>query len=216
MDITYLIYDFLAGPCLFITVPLCIAGIIRKIIIIVSGRNRGLGFPVMRNAGRNADWITHGDSSLTAIAAAGRDPLLAAAGILFHIAIFMALFSSHAHWILIDQSWGILLPGIDPVFTRTFTVTAIFSGFVLILRRTFVLHVLAVSSWKDYAAMLCVLLPFITGLLAGNLVGPYETVMVIHCVSAHILLIAIGWTRLGHLAFYASGRIVDFRLMKRG
>lgn len=191
MYITSGIYDFLAGPGLYITVPLCIAGLARKIIIIISGRNNGLRFLVPQ------------------ITAADRDSVLTAAGVIFHASIFMAPLTAMAHAILFDQAWGVLPPRVDPVITSVFTAAAIVTGLFLVLRRTFIRHVFAVTSWRDYAAMCCVLAPFITGMLAGQQVGPYEIIMVIHCASAHVLMLAIGWTRLGHMIFFASGRFVS-------
>lgn len=197
-------YDFLAGPCLYITVPLCIAGLVRKLIVIISGRSLGLKFPVMQF-----------EKVFPVYAPAGRDRALAAGGTIFHAAIFLAPLTARAHGILLDLAWAVLPPRIDPAVTRVFTLAAILSGLYLVARRTFVRHVFAVSSWKDYASMICVLIPFVTGLLAGELVGAYETVMVIHCASAHILLLAIGWTRLGHMVFFISGRLASSDIFNR-
>ncbi len=209
MYITSGIYDFLAGPALYITVPLCIIGTARKIIIIISGRNNGLKFLVPHVKGCAPSGAVSGNLIVPQITAAGRDRVLTATGVIFHVSIFMVPFTAMAHAILFDQAWGVLPPRVDPVFTSVFTAAAIVTGLFLLLRRTFIRHVFAVTSWRDYAAMGCVLIPFITGMLARELVGPYETVMVIHCASAHLLLLAIGWTRLGHMVFFTSGRLVS-------
>ena len=205
MQTTSLIYDFLAGPCLYITVPLSIAGLARKTIIIISGRNNGLRFPVPHVKVSAYTGAASGDLIVPQITAAGRDRVLASAGVIFHASIFMAPLTSMAHAILLDQAWGVLPPLVNPVITRVFTAAAIAAGLFLLLRRTFIRHVFAVTSWSDYAVMCCVLAPFITGLLAGELAGPYEIIMVIHCAAAHALMLAIGWTRLGHMIFFASG-----------
>ena len=196
MYMTTRIYDFLAGPCLYITLPLFIAGLMRKTLIILSGRKNRLRFPVVRP-----------QVSLPGITGTGRINVSGVVSVLFHITLFMAPLTAKAHGILIDQSWGVLPPAIDPAITRILTGMVIISGLFFIMRRTFIHHVFAVSSWKDYAAIICVLTPFVTGLLSGELVGPYEMVMVIHCASAHIMLVAAGWTRLGHMVFYILGRI---------
>jgi hypothetical protein len=196
MQMTTGIYDFLAGPCLYITVPLCIAGFTRKTCIILSGRENGLKFPVMRRG-----------ASLPGITDTKRINLIGVVSLLFHIALFMAPLTAKAHGMLIDQSWGLLPPAIDPALTGILTRVVIITGLFFILRRTLIRHVFAVSSWRDYAAMICVLTPFVTGIFARKLIGSYETVMIIHCASAHVMLIAMGWTRLGHMVFFISGRI---------
>jgi nitrate reductase gamma subunit len=84
---------------------------------------------------------------------------------------------------------------------------AIVCGVLLILRRVFTPYVRAVSSWRDYAVMTLVLVPFVTGLLAREFAGQYEFIMIIHLAGAHMLLVAIGWSRLGHFIFFTTGRI---------
>ena len=207
MDSISQLYDFLAGTCLYITVPLCIAGLARKTVIIISGRFMGLRFQAAFKGGHTAGSFYPGDSGAPVIKHLRRDPLLVITGALFHVSIFAAPLTARAHGILLDQSWNIYPPRIDPVETSAFTATALAAGFILVLRRVFVKHVFAVSSWRDFAAMTCVLVPFLTGMLAGRAAVSYKAVMIIHIVSAHILLIAIGWTRLGHAVFFTAGRL---------
>lgn len=208
------IYDFLSGPCLYITIPLCAAGLVRKTLIIMSGRSRGLRFPVFSAEGYTAAGSSASDYIWTDFISPGHDRVLVSASLLFHLAIFIAPFTAAAHAVLFDLAWGFFPPRIAPTITRTFAVAAVIAGIVLVLRRIFVGHVSAVSSWRDYAAMCCVLTPFVTGILAGKLVGPYEVIMVIHCASAHVLILALGWTRLGHMVFFLSGRAAASGLLK--
>lgn len=210
-----LLYSFLAGPCLYITVPLCFSGLIRKMVILISGRRQGLRFPVSRTGKYISGEIKNNNPCagiMTFIK--GNSPLIFA-GILFHLAIIAAPLTAAAHGILLDQAWHILPPEIDPLITDIFTFTAIAAGLFLLIRRTLVQHVLAVSSWRDYASMICVLTPFITGLLAREMKGPYDIIIITHCVAAHALLLAIGWTRLGHMVFFTAGRIAASGLTGR-
>ena len=202
------LYDFLAGPCLYVTAFICLAGLTRKTMVILSGRFMGLRFPARYNDG-NMTGLLHGADAASAVARfVRRDPFLAFTGTLFHISIFAAPLSARAHYILLDLSWRVFPPRIDPSVTSLFTATALITGLALILRRTFVSHVWAVSSWRDYAAMTCALSPFLTGLLAGVTAGvTYQAVMLVHVASAHILLMALGWTGLGHAVFFTAGRL---------
>ncbi len=209
------LYDFLAGPCLYITVSLCIAGIARKISIVIAGFSSGLRFSGLQNhgiliSGNSGEEIIYPASTL-----ADRAPVVLWISVLFHVAIFTAPLTARAHGILLALSWGILPPRFSPVFTEIFTVMAIASGFFLLGRRVLVRHVLAVSSWRDFAAMICVLVPFITGFLAREMIGPYEIMMLIHVAGANLLLIAIGWTRVGHMVFFIAGQAVA-PLIKKG
>ncbi len=208
MDIISLLYDLLAGPCLYITVPLCITGLLRKAMIIFSGRDAGLRFPAVQQGGCVVSaGSVQGDFPQPALTMRRRGMALAVTSTIFHAAIFAAPLTAAAHWILIDNAWNVMPPRISPLLTSACTMAAIAAGAILLLRRTFVRHVLAVSSWRDYAAMACVMIPFVTGFMARMIIGPYEIIMLVHCAGAHLLLVAIGWTRLGHMIFFAAGRI---------
>jgi len=185
---------------------LCIAGLIRKAAVIIEGRNQGLRFPVFQINGEETGPLT-----LT-----GRNPVLAVMSVLFHISIIAAPLTARGHGIMLDLSWGFFPPRFNPLFTSIFTALAMTSGSFLLLRRIFVKHVRSVSTWRDYAAMICVLIPFITGMMARKGIGVYETVMLIHFTGAHIILVATGWTRLGHMVFFTAAFFVTSGFRKGG
>lgn len=199
MDFILQINSFLAGPCLYITLTLCLAGLIRKALIIIEGREHGLKFPVFQT-GKEAD--------APPLTFTGRNHFPAVVSILFHIAVIAAPLTARGHSILLDLSWGVLPPRFNPLFTSSFTGIAMVTGIILLSRRIIVKHVRALSSWSDYAVMICVLVPFITGMMASGNIGNYEAVMFIHFLGAHILLVSIGWTRLGHFIFFGAALFV--------
>ena len=82
------------------------------------------------------------------------------------------------------------------------------TGIILLSRRIIVKHVRALSSREDYLLMFVVLIPFVTGMMARGWIGNYDAVMFIHYIGAHILLVSIGWTRLGHFVFFAAAFFV--------
>ena len=199
MDFILQINSFLAGPCLYITLTLCAAGLIRKAVIIIEGRSRGLKFPVFQ---------PDGEAGAFSLAFTGRNPFFAVMSILFHISLIAAPLTARGHGILLDMSWGILPPRFNPIFTSSFTGLAMVTGIILLLRRISLNHVRALSSWKDYLLIFVVLIPFVTGMMARGWIGNYEAVMFIHYLGAHILLVSIGWTRLGHFVFLSAALFV--------
>jgi len=199
MDFILQINSFLAGPCLYISLTLCLAGLVRKGSIIIEGRRQGLKFPVFQ---------PDGDADAPPLTFTGRNPLFAVLSILFHVTVIAAPLTARGHGILLDMSWGFLPPRFNPLFTSSFTGIALATGIFLLLRRIFVKHVRALSSWRDYAVMFCVLIPFITGMMARVGIGNYDAVMFIHYLGAHILLVSIGWTRLGHFIFFSVALFV--------
>lgn len=171
----------------------------RKASVIIEGRSRGLKFPVF-HPDREAD--------APPLTFTGRNPFFAVVSILFHIAVIAAPLTARGHGILLDMSWGVLPPRFNPLFTSSFTGIAMVTGIILLSRRIIVKHVRALSSWRDYAVMICVLVPFITGMMARGGIGNYEAVIFIHYLGAHILLVSIGWTRLGHFIFFSAALFV--------
>lgn len=206
MDFILQINSFLAGPCLYITLILCAAGLIRKASVIIEGRSRGLKFPVFQ---------PEGDADAQPLTFTGRNPFFAVLSILFHLAVIAAPLTARGHGILLDMSWGILPPRFNPLFTSSFTEIAMVAGIILLSRRIIVKHMRALSSWRDYAVMICVLVPFITGMMARGGIGNYEAVMFIHYLGAHILLVSIGWTRLGHFIFFSAALFVTSGVRSR-
>lgn len=206
MDFILQINSFFAGPCLYVTLTLCLAGLIRKALIIIEGREHGLKFPVFQT-GREED--------APPLSFTGRNPFLAVVSILFHIAVIAAPLTARGHGILLDMSWGVLPPRFNPLFTSALTGTAMVTGIILLSRRITVKHVHVLSSWRDFAVMICVLIPFITGMMARGGIGNYETVMFIHYLGAHILLVSIGWTRIGHFVFFTAALFVTSGFLSR-
>ncbi|HOP64685.1 MAG TPA: hypothetical protein PK358_13530 [Spirochaetota bacterium] len=202
MNIIPQMYDFFAGPFLYITVPLCIAGLARKTVIIVSALQQGLRFPVYR-AGYIIPFSEQGE--LSPVPFKWRNYLFILLSVLFHISIIAAPVTARGHGILLDLSWGILPPRVSPAVTSSLTGMAMVTGVLFLCRRLFVRHVRDISSWRDYALMISVLVPYVTGMMAKGMIGNYEIVMLVHCIGAHILLVAVGWTRLGHMIFYIAG-----------
>ena len=108
MDLISQIDSFLAGPCLYITLTICIAGLIRKADVIIEGRKHGLRFPV---------FLLNQETDATSLTLTGRNPFLALVSILFHIAVIAAPLTARGHGILLDMSWGVLPPRFNPLFT---------------------------------------------------------------------------------------------------
>lgn len=206
MDITFYIYDFLTGTCFYFSAALCFTGLARKTAIIISGRSHGLRFPVNPVDEYAAGMSVFSRSPLYAGTVAGRDPVLAFISLIFHISVIAAPVTAGAHIILFSQAWNVMPWLFNPRIPVIFGWTGVLTGLSLLIRRSFSRHVKAVSSWRDYAAMTCVLIPLVTGLIVKEFSVYYKTVVIIHCISGHILLIAIGWTRLGHMVFFTAGR----------
>jgi hypothetical protein len=73
------------------------------------------------------------------------------------------------------------------------------------------------EAW-DYVLLGLIALPFLTGLLAYHQVGPYELLMILHLLTAEVLLILIPFTKLSHMIlFFFTRAFIGFEMgVRRG
>jgi len=74
------------------------------------------------------------------------------------------------------------------------------------VRRLVFPRVRVLSTVQDYAILLLVLVPFVTGLMAYHHVTSSPWLMVAHVASADALFLAIPLTKLGHMPFIIFSR----------
>jgi nitrate reductase gamma subunit len=63
-----------------------------------------------------------------------------------------------------------------------------------------------VTDSSDYILLAITVLPFITGFVAYHQLFAYKTMLIIHILAGEIMLIAIPFTRLSHMLFFAFTR----------
>jgi nitrate reductase gamma subunit len=73
-------------------------------------------------------------------------------------------------------------------------------------RRWVVPEVKKVTRPSDILLPIIVLLTFLTGFLAYHQWGPYRPIMILHVLAGEILLIAIPFSKLGHMLFFMFSR----------
>ena len=100
------------------------------------------------------------------------------------------------------------MPSLPEKAADVLTIVVLVSAAFLSFRRIFKKEVRALTELWDWFLMSAVLLPFITGFMAFHKIGDYLTVMHIHILAGELLLVLIGWTKLGHGIFFVFGRIL--------
>lgn len=131
-----------------------------------------------------------------------QQPLFSLAVFLFH-AIFLILpFLLSAHNILLQNAWGFSLPSISDSTADLLTIVFIISAALLMWRRIARPEVRFLSTWWDYTLLILSSLPFITGFLAYHQIGPYKVIIVLHLLSAELLLILLPFSKLAHMILY--------------
>jgi nitrate reductase gamma subunit len=121
---------------------------------------------------------------------------------LFHFCLFGAPLFALGHNVLLRQSWGISFWSLPNALTDVMTMVVLAGVVFLLIRRTVVPRVRAVSSGSDYLLLLIVAAPYLTGFLAYHQMAPYRTIMTLHMLAGEAMLIAIPFTKLGHMIFF--------------
>ena len=127
------------------------------------------------------------------------NPIFTGVAFFFHIAFFALLIFVSAHQIMIEEGFGIGWFTI-PDFVADIIAFAVIAACIFFgVRRVVRPEVNYVTDWTDFALLSLVAAPFVTGVLAYHQLGNYMLMVVLHMLSAELLLVAIPFTRLSHM-----------------
>lgn len=127
------------------------------------------------------------------------NPVFTGIAFFFHIAFFALLIFVSAHQIMIEEGFGIGWFTI-PDFVADIIAFAVIGACIFFgVRRVVRPEVNYVTDWTDFALLSLVAAPFVTGVLAYHQLGDYMLMVVLHMLSAELLLVAIPFTRLSHM-----------------
>jgi len=131
-----------------------------------------------------------------------RRPVITTVTFLFHIGLVFTPIFLLSHNILWRESWGITWWTLPEGLAEIMTLVVIFCCVFFFLRRIFAPEVKFVTFDSDYLLLFIAFAPFITGFLAYHQwLLPHKTMVILHILFGEIMLIAIPFTRLGHM-FY--------------
>ncbi|UTF50870.1 respiratory nitrate reductase subunit gamma [Desulfomicrobium sp. ZS1] len=127
------------------------------------------------------------------------NPVFTGIAFFFHIAFFVLLIFVSAHQIMIEEGFGIGWFTIPDFVADILAFAVIGACIFFAVRRVMRPEVSYVTDWTDFALLALVAAPFVTGVLAYHQLGNYMLMVVLHMVSAELLLVAIPFTRLSHM-----------------
>lgn len=210
------LYQFLTGPALWATFLIFIGGLIVRIACLY-----GLSRERDRVFYNHMDWRWAFRSIVHWLvpwwsASMRSQPVFSLVFFLFHVCLLGVPILLSAHNLLWYEAFGIkpwsISDGTADVMTVVFLVCAAF----LFARRLYRPEVRVLSSLWDYTLLVLTMLPFLTGFLAFHQIGPYPFMMILHILSAEVLLILIPFSKLGHIIlFFFSRAFIGFEMGQR-
>lgn len=136
----------------------------------------------------------------------GTYPVIALATTLFHVLLIVTPILLYAHNAMLYESWGIRLFTVSEQTGDRLTVLFMALALFFLLRRLLVARVQAISGAHDYVVWLITFAPFLTGFIAYHQWLDYSTVLTLHILSGELMLIAITFSKLGHMMFFFLAR----------
>jgi len=209
-------YTFLAGPALWATFIIFIGGLIIRIAYLY-------------HLSRKKDHVFYNHTSFKwgiksilywvlpwGSASLRQQPVFSFMVFIFHITLLTVPLFLSAHNILWDESWGISLWSLPDALSDVMTVLLLISIIFLGIRRAVRSEVRILTQTWDYVLLGLTALPFVTGFLAYHQIGPYELLMILHLLTAEIILILIPFTKLSHMILFVFTRaFIGFEMGSR-
>ena len=130
-------------------------------------------------------------------------PVITIVTFLFHICLVFTPIFLLSHNILWYESWGITWWTLSEGTADIMTIIVISACIFFFLRRIFAAEVRFVTFASDYLLLAITFLPFLTGFLAYHQwILPHKAMLNLHILFGEIMLIAIPFTRLGHMFYF--------------
>jgi len=132
--------------------------------------------------------------------------------LLFHVSIILVPIFLAGHIALWRRGLGISWPAIPHLLADVLTVAAVVTAALLVFQRVIAKDTRALSRFQDYFLPLFIAVPFVSGFLvmhpAWNPI-PYQATLLVHVMSANILLILMPLTKLTHSVLLPSTQLVS-------
>jgi nitrate reductase gamma subunit len=138
--------------------------------------------------------------------------VMTTASFLFHIGAVVVPVFLAAHVALWSGFLGVRLPALGEGAADLLTVLTIVCVLVLVTYRLMTPRARALTRASDYGVLGLVLVPFLSGFLAAHPTLnplPWSGMMLLHILSAELLLVAIPFTKLAHVVLFPFDRLSE-------
>ncbi len=129
-----------------------------------------------------------------------RRPVLTIMAFIFHAGLVFTPLFLLSHNLLWRESWGIGWWTLPEGAADLMTLGVIVAGAFFLFRKFLAPEVRFVTDPSDYAILLLSVLPFVLGFLAYHQwLLPHQAMLNLHILAGEAMLVAIPFTRLGHM-----------------
>jgi nitrate reductase gamma subunit len=201
--------EFARGPLFALTFLIMVLGLLRQVTL----QCYFIGIKKGRRL-RAAPWKRIARDALSwAVPVRHLEPgtgLFTASSFLMHVGIIVVPPFLIDHVVLWEGVLGMRLPAIGRGAADVLTLLTVACGALLLFLRTFVGRHRMVSRPMDYGLLVLVLLPFLSGYLAGHPSlnpAPWNVMMLLHTLSAELLFVLVPFTKLAHVVLFFFDRI---------
>lgn len=203
--------DFARGPAFVFALSFMALGLIRHVVLTVWEIVRNMRragnrvFPYRQVAVATARWLVPVDKWKNEF-------LFSATSVLFHVAVLVVPLFLAGHVALWARGVGISWPAIPNALADALTILAVATAVGLVIQRAGARATRALSRFQDYALPLVIAVPFATGFLVMHpAINPFsfQATMLVHVMSANVVLVLIPITKLSHAALIPATQVVS-------
>ena len=199
------IYELVRGPLAWLAFIIFVAGCLYRVgSMLVSGKKEPTLFPAESFKG-GVRSILHGLIPFGSTYMR-RQPLFTVVTVGFHLGVILVPLFLLAHIVLWYESWEILWWSLPDLLADLMSLWVILACIYFLVRRWTVPEVKKVTRPGDIFLLVIILTTFLTGFLAYHQWGPYRPILISHVLAGEILLVAIPFSKLGHMLFFMFSR----------
>ena len=198
-------YEFISGPLVWVSFLVFVIGSAYRLgsMLIVAKKDKVV-YPYLSakySLRSLAHWIVPFASTNMR-----RRPAMTIVSFAFHLCLLITPIFLLSHNLLWHQSWNISWWTLPEVVADIMTVIVIGSCGFFLMRRLVLPEVKFTTFASDYVLLTITAAPFLTGFLAYHQWFSYKEMLMAHILFGEIMLIAIPFTRLSHMLFFAFTR----------
>jgi nitrate reductase gamma subunit len=198
--------DFARGPGLQISLGVLVFGCLWRLVgILVLNWQRRDTVPVASRAGGALRTLFNRFLPRPGFGSGTRTGYIL--GYISHIGLAIVVFGGVFHIMVIRELSGLSWPALPPVIITGAAVAALVAFIALLVRRLTDPVLRLISDWDDYFSWFVVVLPLLTGLVAGTGLGAsYESLLALHILSVELLFLWLPFGKLFHAFSFAPSR----------